>query len=325
VSNMGIIEKFQETVVALILITLLSTFPLQADDFFCENPDQTVKLHAFIPLSSSGSLVEYLKTNESGRINSLRTLTQLAAELSEKSGEGLKATAEFLSFINGYYDYMVEASSNDIGKLLSEQIIGTIDENYRKTNTPSRKLEFVTTNLYRGNQEIYSQINSLPDFAAYGNYNYIADQKVSISLNIIRISDGATRTFVSTGNPINAAVNIGNRVFDAIQFPTASDIFNPFSNIKWIGSNSNQAPANIRLSESLDFCASFGARLPTKLELLIADQLGPYISGVRISASEKYAVIDGDKVSYFTPKTGECFEQTSDKTITANVYCLKGK
>ena len=66
---------------------------------------------------------------------------------------------------------MVEASSNDIGKLLSEQIIGTIDENYRKTNTPSRKLEFVTTNLYHGNQEIYSQINSLPDFAAYGNYN----------------------------------------------------------------------------------------------------------------------------------------------------------
>jgi len=320
---MDIIEKFKETAVALMLITLLSISPSHADDFFCENPDQTVKMHAFIPLSSSGSLVEYLRTNESGRINSLRTLTQLAAELSEKSGEGLEATAEFLSFINGYYDYMVEASSNDIGKLLSEQIIGTIDENYRQTNTPSRKLEFVTTNLYRGNQEIYSQIKSFPEFAAYGNYNYIADQKVSISLNIIRISDGTTRTFVSTGTPINAAVKIGNMVFDAIQFPIATHIFNPFSKVKWIGSNNNQTPANIRLSDSFDFCARFGARLPTKLELLVADQLGPYVSGVRINHSDKYAVIDDDKVSYFIPKTGECFKQTSDKTATVNVFCLK--
>ena len=320
---MALFTIFKTKYLVVFSIVTLIFSPVFGDDFFCEDQNQQVKFNAFIPLTAHGNLAEYLDTNDKGRIKTIMDLSKIASELSQNSGDGLEATAEFLSFINGYYDYMLRISEKDIGKVLSDQIVGSIDEKYRQTNTVSRKLEFVTTDLYYNKNRIFSQENNLPDFTAYGSFAYVDDNKITISFKIIRLSDGASRSFVSTGDPLQAANHIADMIFDAIQFPVAKDIFNPFSEFEWIGANNNQIPADIRLSDSLNYCVALGSRLPTKIELIIANQLGPYVSGVKIYPSFKYAVTDDGEVSYLTPQTGECLKQTNDQTLAVKVYCLK--
>jgi hypothetical protein len=79
----------------------------------------------------------------------------------------------------------------------------------------------------------------------------------------------------------------------------------------------------MRVSDAAEYCAALSAELPSKIDLMLANDLGAYVTGARIDPQEAYVVRDSEKISTFTPATGTCYPAGADKTKTALVLCLQ--
>ena len=62
-----------------------------------------------------------------------------------------------------------------------------------------------------------------------GTYAYIDSEAISITLKLVRLSDGESRTFVSAGEPLQAIKRLATKMFDAFQFPGSQGVTNPFA------------------------------------------------------------------------------------------------
>ena len=91
----------------------------------------------------------------------------------------------------------------------------------------------------------------------------------------------------------------------------------------WLGGPKEGVSATLRVAEARDYCAALGARLPTKLEMMLAHSLGPYVSGAKIDPALRYAVTEGDEVKMFLPADGSCLKNRFDQTAQVQVLCLK--
>ena len=112
-------------------------------------------------------------------------------------------------------------------------------------------------------------------------------------------------------------------MFDAFQFPGSQGVTNPFAKSAWFGGPKEGVSTTLRVAEAREYCAAPGARLPTKIEMMLAHSLGPYVSGAKIDPGLRYAVTEGDEVKMFLPTDGSCLKNRFDQTAQVQVLCLR--
>lgn len=210
---------------------------------------------------------------------------------------------------------MLEAASENIGRLISERLMGEIDALYFQTNTLGRRIYFATHSGSDGRDAI--------GFAVYGTYAYINSESISIMLKLVRLSDGESRTFVSAGEPLKAIKKLAAKMFDAFHLPGSQGVTNPFATSAWLGGPKEGVSTTLRVAEASEYCAALGARLPTKIKVMLAHSLGPCVSGAKIDPGLRYAVTEGDEVKVFLPADGSCLKNRLDQTAQVQVLCLK--
>jgi hypothetical protein len=296
------------------LLFISTSHSVRATDDFCKNEGLPVFIYAKIPITSAGNLKDFLSTNNLDRFTTLEDILYITPQVAQSAQASLAEIQEYLTYLNDFYDYMLNASSEDIGRLISERLMGEIDALYFTSTTPNRQIIF--------QQGSGDQALERISHVAYGNYSFIGTNSISLTLKLVRLSDGETRTFISSGAPLPAIERLAFRIFDAFQFPATQSISNPFSEKNWIGGPVVGAATEMRVRDAQAFCEGMGARLPSRMELLLAYNLGPYISGARLSSDQSYVVTEDDEVKVFWPGDGSCFAQTFDMTKKANVLCL---
>lgn|GEM_PF-4734188 len=297
----------------IVVLPLLLPQLLFASDDFCGESSNTVTVYANIPVLRAGNLHDFLQTQNIDRLQSIEDFLQRTPEVAKGADANLSDVAHYLYALNDLHKYMLQDSSEGIGTLISERLRGEIDMLYFNENTQNRRISFRDKTTEEAGV----------DYAAYGSYTFIGEESVSITIKIIRLSDGETRTFVASGQPLIATKALAVRIFDAFQFPDRASITNPFQDKVWVGGLREGVGTKMRVSDAAEYCAALSAELPSKIDIMLANNLGAYVTGARIDAQETYVVIDSAKVSTFTPATGTCLPEGVDKTKTATVLCLQ--
>lgn len=289
--------------------------PAFGQDDFCSQDGVPARIFANIPVTTAGNLQDFLKTNDLERMVTIEQLFAMTPEIAKSAEASLQEVEDYLAFLNKYYGYMLEAASENIGRLISERLMGELDALYFQTSTRGRRIYFATHSGPDGQDEI--------GFAAYGTYAYIDSEAISITLKLVRLIDGESRTFVSAGEPLQAIKRLAAKMFDAFQFPGSQGVTNPFSKSVWLGGAKEGVSTTLRVTEASEYCAALGARLPTKIEMMLAHNLGPYVSGAKIDSGLRYAVTEGGEVKMFLPADGSCLKNRFDQTAQVQVLCLK--
>ncbi len=292
----------------------LMTAPVWAQDDFCSQEGVPARIYANIPVTTAGNLRDFLVTNDLERLVTIEELFAMTPDVAKSAEASLKEVEDYLDFLNKYYGFMLEAASEDIGRLISERLMGELDSLYFQTNTRGRRIYFATHSGDDGASSI--------GYAAYGTYTYIGEEAISVTLKLVRLSDGESRTFVSAGEPLPAIKSLAMKIFDAFQFPGSQGVTNPFTEYSWAGGAKDGVATTIRLTEAADFCAALGGRLPSKIEMMLAHSLGPYVSGAKIATNSRYAVTEDAEVKMFLPADGSCLKNRFDQTAQVEVLCL---
>lgn len=295
------------------LVTLWAQAGLAGDDF-CGTDDAPALIYARIPITSVGNLRDYLDTNGYSRVGSLQDILALTPSVGAATGASLEQIASYLASLNDFHSHMMKTSSENIGQLISERLAGEIDALFYTVQTANRRISF------NGAEENFTDGSG---YTASGTYAYVADDTISISLKITRLQDAETRTFVAVGEPITAVRQLAHRVFDAFQFPSNQSVFNPFHDRTWVSLGSGSGGTAMRMSDVSDYCAALDARLPTKMELLLAYKLGQYVSGIKINPRAPHAVTDGGTLKALTPATGSCTPAGNEVSRQYVVACIR--
>ena len=298
-------------------VQLVGVAQVMAQDDFCSQDGVPARIYASIPVTTAGNLQNFLRTNDLERLVTIEQLFSMTPEVAESAEASLKEVEEYLAFLNKYYGYMLEAASENIGRLISERLMGELDALYFQNSTRWRRIYFATHSGPDGQNPI--------GFAAYGTYAFINEETISITLKLVRLSDGESRTFVSAGEPIAAVRSLAVKIFDAFQFPGSQGVTNPFVQFAWVGGPKEGVATKLRIAEASDYCAALGARLPSKIEMMLAHSLGPYVSGAKIDAGLRYAVTETDEVKVFLLADGSCLKNRYDQTAQVQVLCLKAR
>jgi hypothetical protein len=297
----------------LVILPFLIPQQLVASDDFCGDPQSKVSIYASIPVLRAGNLYDFLETQSIDRTQGIEAFLQRSPELAASSQSSLSEIATYLYALNDLYSYMSRDSSEGIGTLISERLRGEIDSLYFNQNTLTRRISFREDGVEEAKIE----------YAAYGTYTFISEGNVSISIKIVRLGDGETRTFVAVGQPLAATKTLASKIFDAFQFPSRSSITNPFAGKVWVGGEGVGVGTRMRVADAAEYCSALSSELPTKTDVMLASTLGPYVTGARIDPEESHVVTDDGTVSTFVPATGTCFSASNDATETAVVLCLK--
>lgn len=285
-----------------------------ADDNFCGTDDEPALIYSRIPISSVGNLRDYLDTNGHSRVGSLQDILSLTPSVGAATGANLDQIASYLSSLNDFHSSMMKSSSEQIGQLISERLAGEIDSLFYSNQTNNRRISFNSA------EEQFLNGNG---YTANGTYAYVADGKISISLKITRLRDAETRTFVSVGEPITAVRQLAFRVFDAFQFPSNQSVFNPFHEKTWVSLGGGSAGTAMRMSDAMEYCEALNARLPTKMEVLLASKLGQYVSGIKINPRAPYTVTDSGVLKALVPATGSCNSIGNEVSRQYLVACIQ--
>lgn len=298
---------------ALALFAVALAEPAPASDDFCGAQDSQATIYANIPILRTGNLYDFLKTQNISRYDGIEKFLTETPKIAESAKADLTGVLNYLYGLNDLYNYMAKDSGEGIGNLISERLRGEIDALYFNENTQMRRISF--KDMPGPDADIA--------YAAYGTYTFIGAGNVSITIKIVRLSDGETRTFVSAGQPLEAAQQLAFKIFDAFQFPNRQSITNPFQGKAWVGGLSDGVGREIRVSDAEDYCLAIGAVLPRKIDIMLASNLGAYLTGARIDMEKAYIVSEDGKVKTYIPSKGSCAPQSNDKTETAIVLCLK--
>ena len=160
---------------------------MSAQDDFCSQDGVPARIFANIPVTTAGNLQDFLKTNHLERLVTIEQLFAMTPEVAKSSEASLKEVEDYLAFLNKYCGYMLEAASENTGRLISERLMGELDAPYFQTNTRGRRIYFATHSGADGQDAI--------GFAAYGTYAYIDSEAISITLKLVRLSDGGIADF----------------------------------------------------------------------------------------------------------------------------------
>ena len=303
--------RFRSLLYVFLILWVQAAF---ADDNFCGTDDEPALIYSRVPISSVGNLRDYLDTNGYSRVGSLQDILSLTPSVGAATGANLDQIASYLASLNDFHSSMMKSSSEQIGQLISERLAGEIDSLFYTNQTTNRRISFNSAEeqFFNGN-----------GYTANGTYAYVADDTISISLKITRLRDAETRTFVAVGEPITAVRQLAFRVFDAFQFPSNQSVFNPFHDKTWISLGGDSAGTAMRMSDALEYCEALNARLPTKMEVLLASKLGQYVSGIKINPRAPYTVTDSGVLKALIPATGSCNTVGNEVSRQYLVACIQ--
>ena len=113
-----------------IFAAVLISGPVAAQDDFCSQDGVPARIFANIPVTTAGNLQDFLKTNDLERLVTIEQLFAMTPEVAKSSEASLKEVEDYLAFLNKYYGYMLEAASENIGRLISERLMGELDALY---------------------------------------------------------------------------------------------------------------------------------------------------------------------------------------------------
>lgn len=297
-----------------ICLVLMADYADASDDF-CGEQNTQATIHANIPVLRVGNLYDFLETQKISRYDGIEKFLKQTPNVAESTKSSLSDVLNYLYGLNELYGYMAKDSSEGIGNLISERLRGEIDNLYFTHNTQSRRISF---------KDAVSN-DTILSYAAYGTYTFISEKNVSITLKIVRLIDGETRTFFGTGEVLEATRELAFSIFDAFQFPSQQSITNPFEGKVWVGGLSDGVGREMRISDAEEYCRAIGADLPSKTDIMLAANLGVYLTGARVDVQKPYVVKEDDTVKTYIPEVGSCSSQSNDKTETAITLCLKVK
>lgn len=285
-----------------------------ADNNFCGTDEEPALIYSRIPISSVGNLRDYLDTNGYSRVGSLQDILSLTPSVGAATGANLDQIASYLWLLNDFHSSMMKSSSEQIGQLISERLAGEIDLLFYTNQTTNRRISFNSA------EEQFLNGNG---YTANGTYAYVADDTISISLKITRLKDAETRTFIAIGEPITAVKQLAFRIFDAFQFPSNQSVSNPFHGKTWVSIGGGNTGTAMRMSDAMEYCKALNARLPTKMEVLLASKLGQYVSGIKINPRAPYTVTDSVKLKALIPATGSCNTVGNEVSRQYMVACIQ--
>ncbi len=123
---------------------LVISGPAFGQDDFCSQDGVPARIFANIPVTTAGNLQDFLKTNDLERIVTIEQLFAMTPEIAKSAEASLQEVEDYLAFLNKYYGYMLEAASENIGRLISERLMGELDALYFQTSTRGRRIYFAT-------------------------------------------------------------------------------------------------------------------------------------------------------------------------------------
>lgn len=297
-----------------ILLSLLWADWAEAGDDFCGANNEPAYIYTKIPITSSGNLKDYLATNGSSRIGTINDILTLTPSLGASNGADLSQVAAYLTSLNDFHDYMMASSSEGIGQLISERLAGEINNLFNSTQTINRRIRFNSS---------VEEVTKGNGYTASGTYTFVGNDRISISIKITRLSDAESRTFVSVGEPVLATKRLAQRIFTAFQLPSNQSVFNPFHDKTWVSIGGSMKGERMRMNDAGEYCSTLNARLPTKIEMILANKLGPFVSGVHIDDNEAYVVTDNDKLTVLEPSTGSCPISINEVSRQYLVVCIR--
>lgn len=300
----------------LLGITLIFSWATKvfASDDFCGADDKPALIYSKMPVTSAGNLQDYLATNGLSRVGTVNDILTLSPSLGTGNDANLEQIADFLFSLNDFHSYMMSSSSEGIGQLVSERLMGEINNLYFLTQTNNRRIKFSNS---------MQEVIKGDGYTASGTYSFVTDNQISISLKITRLSDAESRTFVSAGEPIDAVKRLAKRVFTAFQLPSNQSVFNPFHDKTWVSVGASLTGELMRLNDAEEYCSLLNARLPSKIELSLANKLGAFVSGVKIDINGTYVVTDDGSLTVLEPSTGSCPVSLNESSRQYLVICIR--
>jgi len=204
-----------------------------------------------------------------------------------------------------------------------------------------RKLDF----LFSGSPTVrdvkaQSQRSTLPmeilkntDYVLYGSYTMLGKANISVTLTVLKLKTGQTRSFEVTA-PIHSAMKVlARKFFDFFQSNAYIEWVDPQPKLQWIP----PAPAQPKTTATIAklYCRGQNARLPYTRELLLASQGTSYRPGgiPPLTENDVYLVLDkqywDEQYYFFTGSSGEATggpvrTGAGYGVINGSYWCVRG-
>lgn len=297
---------------ALVLLLTLISFGAHANGVFARPAvnDSRVFLWPQIPIVRGADLHNYNQATSISRLELMQELVGFMTQLLQAS-EGSKNPDREKDLLNAIltfdqlYDRHKQIGKEGMEEFIENGIRSSLDQLYRQDMIQDRSIRFVQNQemstlkgMSSGSHYSGSITGPFLEQAAfmYGSYTVpsIGSGFLTITVTLVRVSDGMTENFSATAFADDAPMAIARKIY---QFFEEEKQFqrhqNPNPGVKWIKPtlrSSAQARDGVTRSAARQFCSAQGGRLPTAQELQVASMTNLSQGGIVLKENVLYHV-----------------------------------
>ncbi len=301
-----------------LLLTLLFAFNYTfAQDDFCGMPDESSIVAGNIPILKQGNFQDFLATNSLSRVSTVNSVSDIASVLLlVKPDLDPNDIGRIVTFFSDFYDYMSASSDEGIGQALSSQLVAAIEGNYSTTPVPFRKIRF---NFSSNSGVLAEEVQ----YFMYGIYSFVANDNISLTVNVVNVRSNEQRAFSGIGSPQLAVERVAKQIFDAFQRPGSPEFINPLPGRTWLPLPSSQVGREVNAKLAPALCASQGGRLPSREEVEIAYGFGEYFSSIAIDSRRNYIVDEEGEIMILNINQNQCIAERNTSVDQGLLVCIR--
>lgn len=324
---------------ALVLFLTLMSFGSHANGVFARPAvnDSRVFLWPEIPIVRGADLHNYNQATSISRLELMQELVGFMTQLleaseSSKNPDKEKDLLNAIMTFDQLYDRHKQIGKDGMEEFIENGIRSSLDQLYRQDMIQDRSIRFVQNQemstlkgMSSGSHYSGSITGPFLNQAAfmYGSYTVpsIGSGFLTITVTLVRVSDGMTENFSATAFADDAPMAIARKIF---QFFEEEKQFqrhqNPNPGLKWIKPtlrSGDQARYGVTRDVALRFCQAQGGRLPTVDEIQVASLTNLSQGGIVLKTASYYHVAVSK-----TSQTSKLFLNTSDNCHNYTGGCV---